>query len=847
MGRAGPECGEPLIVRRFRGARGDVLDDVARVGPFRALDVAAGCELDGDSLGAFDNCLGSRTAGAASMSGMRASTSPSSVPRAIGVTPGAAGEFGQMMRERAMHVRHCNEVGWVHRHWPDTWESAIAIARRMKALRASTVALEAALAQATPGATGVPRTDSSATDGDPPSLRPDRSGRTAVVLSLAALIPSVRGIGAQGIVAPFCASGGVPAHSVPRFTRRRGCPWAALLATHPWTPLCATASSLVATLGGAPVRLSLFAEFCLQNHGLRAPGRPAGALTGQWPRYNQAHESAGAGGAAVGAIDAEADQETVSAGARLARVANAAADVARRPIRLAGVADATPFAAARSTAAQRPTWLAGVADATPFVARSALAASLLSPQSQQCCPFSSEDTLSTDNFHQLASVSKRACASSSRLPTDGDKDGPEFKYDDNELHARDADSSDYSIHQFPVADDGRDGPKSTDHEDQGFTMRRSQALPKGGHFGCEGAPSTDTFIQVAASHALRRRLPIDDDADGPEYERVAKEFHARDADCSDYPLHQFLAAVDGRDGPISTDDEDRSFAARRSQALAKEDHLINEKTPGADALGQVAASHESKRKLPIADEDGPKLEYGDLEPRARGAGSSNDSVRKLFTTGDGRDRHQSTHNEDQGLAMCRSQALPREDHSTCEGAACTAAVPHGADAHVPDLHCDVPLGADAHAPDLPRDVPREADAHASVFLCDVPLGADAHAPDFPCDVPLGADAPAPDLPRDAPRAAGAHAPDTACDVPERACAPLQLHLRTSASPPAAGSASAGCVTIFHLLPDIRAPDRIAASASGGAGREAGCACHGARTSVVAAGGGARRVVPPPSS
>jgi len=41
MGRAGPECGEPLIVRRFRGARGDVLDDVARVGPFRALDVAA--------------------------------------------------------------------------------------------------------------------------------------------------------------------------------------------------------------------------------------------------------------------------------------------------------------------------------------------------------------------------------------------------------------------------------------------------------------------------------------------------------------------------------------------------------------------------------------------------------------------------------------------------------------------------------------------------------------------------------------------------------------------------------------------------------------------------------------
>merc|ERR1719379_2958102 len=152
--------------------------------------------------------------------------------------------------------------------------------------------------------------------------------------------------------------------------------------------------------------------------------------------------------------------------------------------------------------------------------------------------FNSEETPSTDNFVQLTSrvnrKGKKARISKRKLPgmddDDDDADGGDgFEYGDREFHARDADSSDYSVHQFLTTDDGRDGTKSDD-DDQAFTMRRSQALAKEDHFNSEETPSTDNFLQLVSSKK-QHKLPSDDD-EGDGYEYGDKEFHARDADSS---------------------------------------------------------------------------------------------------------------------------------------------------------------------------------------------------------------------------------------------------------------------------------------------------------------------------
>jgi hypothetical protein len=200
--------------------------------------------------------------------------------------------------------------------------------------------------------------------------------------------------------------------------------------------------------------------------------------------------------------------------------------------------------------------------------------------------FNSEETPSTDNFLQLASFRRKTHTRKQKLPGMDDDDGDGYEYGDREFHARDADSSDYSVHQFLTTDDGRDGPKMDD-DDQAFAMRRSQALAKEDHFNSEETPSTDNFVQLASAHtgrkvkSSRRKLPGMDDDDGDGYEYGDREFHARDADSSDYSVHQFLTTDDGRDGP-KMDDDDQAFAMRRSQALAKEDHFNSEETPSTD-------------------------------------------------------------------------------------------------------------------------------------------------------------------------------------------------------------------------------------------------------------------------
>merc|ERR1719387_3214173 len=152
-------------------------------------------------------------------------------------------------------------------------------------------------------------------------------------------------------------------------------------------------------------------------------------------------------------------------------------------------------------------------------------------------------------------------------------------------------------------------------------MRRSQALAKEDHFNSEETPSTDSFVQLstqakrtARGKALKKKLPgMDDDDDeegGDGFEYGDREFHARDADSSDYSVHQFLTADDGRDG-TKTDDDDQGFVMRRSQALAKEDHFNSEETPSTDNFVQLASrkAHKgkslrsSKRKLPGMDDD----------------------------------------------------------------------------------------------------------------------------------------------------------------------------------------------------------------------------------------------------
>merc|ERR1740138_20316 len=130
-----------------------------------------------------------------------------------------------------------------------------------------------------------------------------------------------------------------------------------------------------------------------------------------------------------------------------------------------------------------------------------------------------QSSLRGKSLVQVAST-KAHVAHKSKLPgMDDDDDGDGFEYGDREFHARDADSSDYSVHQFLTTDDGRDGTKDAD-DDQAFVMRRSQALAKEDHFNSEETPSTDSFVQLstqakrtARGKALKKKLPGMDDDD----------------------------------------------------------------------------------------------------------------------------------------------------------------------------------------------------------------------------------------------------------------------------------------------------------------------------------------------
>merc|ERR1712151_884935 len=111
--------------------------------------------------------------------------------------------------------------------------------------------------------------------------------------------------------------------------------------------------------------------------------------------------------------------------------------------------------------------------------------------------FNSENTpAADDDFIQLKSKTRK---SKKQMP--GDDYGDGYEYGDREANARNEDSADYSVHQFLVNDDARDGPASDgDDGDVAAKVRRSRELASQDHFNSENTPAAndDDFIQLAS-------------------------------------------------------------------------------------------------------------------------------------------------------------------------------------------------------------------------------------------------------------------------------------------------------------------------------------------------------------
>merc|ERR1719473_1119650 len=195
--------------------------------------------------------------------------------------------------------------------------------------------------------------------------------------------------------------------------------------------------------------------------------------------------------------------------------------------------------------------------------------------------FDSEDVPSPDNFLQISHKVKH-------MPHDDD--GEQYEYGDVETHAIDADTSDFSPHQFIAPDEARDPMGSDDNEQDAASndAARSKIL-SAEVFDSEDVPSPDNFIQKKAHRAKRsRHMPHDDD--GEQYEYGDVETHAIDADTSDLSPHQFIASDEARD-PMGSDDNEQDAAnndAARSKILSAE-VFDSEDVPSPDNFIQKKA------------------------------------------------------------------------------------------------------------------------------------------------------------------------------------------------------------------------------------------------------------------
>merc|ERR1719408_1160775 len=166
------------------------------------------------------------------------------------------------------------------------------------------------------------------------------------------------------------------------------------------------------------------------------------------------------------------------------------------------------------------------------------------------------------------------------------------------------------MHQFLAADDGRgvegadDGTQAEgENDDDGAEdeVEKSAAEADDNDFDSEDTPDEDAFIQVKAATQKKATSPWDsddDDDDGDdEFEYGDVIAHAKDEDASDYSMHQFLAADDGRgvegadDGTQAegeNDDDGAEDEVEKSAAEAEENDFDSEDTP-EDSFIQLKA------------------------------------------------------------------------------------------------------------------------------------------------------------------------------------------------------------------------------------------------------------------
>merc|ERR1719375_2449639 len=221
--------------------------------------------------------------------------------------------------------------------------------------------------------------------------------------------------------------------------------------------------------------------------------------------------------------------------------------------------------------------------------------------------FNSEDTPDDDSFLAVKSKIKNphlrqrfaGLQMGKRQPDVEDEsidEDDEFEYGDAESHAREADPSDYSVHQFIAGDDARgvkamndDGDADGDDGAQA-EVDKSEAEAGDDDFNSEDTPDDDSFLAVKSRvQKFKKKLDQDvedqsiDEEDDFEYGDAAS--HDRLADPSDYSEHQFIAGDDARgvkamnDAGDADGDDGAQAEVDKSEAEAQDDEFDAEDTP----------------------------------------------------------------------------------------------------------------------------------------------------------------------------------------------------------------------------------------------------------------------------
>merc|ERR1719224_167443 len=168
------------------------------------------------------------------------------------------------------------------------------------------------------------------------------------------------------------------------------------------------------------------------------------------------------------------------------------------------------------------------------------------------------------------------------------------------------------MHQFLAADDGRgvegadDGTEAeavNDDDGAEDEVEKSAAEADDNDFDSEDTPDDDAFIQLKATTKAKASSPWDgdddDDDDDDEFEHGDVIAHAKDEDASDYSMHQFWAADDGRgvegadDGTQAVgenDDDGAEDEVEKSAAEADDNDFDSEDTPEEDSFIQLKAA-----------------------------------------------------------------------------------------------------------------------------------------------------------------------------------------------------------------------------------------------------------------